>query len=89
MGIKTEAIVSQPPPFPEPLRYLWEWFCEILQGIDGNGWSQPVVSWMAIDSWSRMTRQEVAPRDARTIVRMGVMRANILAEKPKANGSQS
>lgn len=84
-----QPIEVHPPEFPEALRYLWTWFLELLGGLQGNGFSYPVIGWSDLDCWSRLTGQEVSPREARTIVKLGVMHANILSEKPKSNGNKN
>jgi hypothetical protein len=77
---KQEIMIPQPA-FPEPLRYLWIWFREIHSGVQGNGTTYPVVTWEAIDCWARLTRQEIAPREAQTIIVLGNIWASIMAEK--------
>jgi hypothetical protein len=73
--------VNQPPPFPEPLRYLWEWFQELRTGVQGNGQTYPVITWEAIYCWSQLTHQEVSPRDARVIVALSNSWSLIMQEK--------
>ncbi len=82
MGIKPkEEIVIPPPPFPEPLRYVWNWYQEIRAGVQGNGMIYPVVTWEALDCWARLMRQQVQPRDYRTIIALSNMWASIMGEK--------
>jgi hypothetical protein len=84
LGIKPkQPVVIVEPPFPRPLRYLWDWYLEIRRGIDGNGTTFPVITWQAIDCWARLTRQEIEPRDAKVIVTLGNIWAAIMAEKVK------
>jgi hypothetical protein len=87
MKPKTE-IVAQPPEFPHAIGHVWEWFNEIIRGVQGNGYSYPLITWTELDCWARLTRQEIAPREAKTLIVLGVMHANILSEKPKTNGAQ-
>ena len=49
--------------------------------MQGNGTTYPVVTWEAIDCWARLTRQEIAPREAQTIIVLGNIWAAIMAEK--------
>ncbi len=71
----------QAPPFPEPLRYLWNWFLEIRAGVQGNGMTYPVITWEALYCWTALMRQDLAPREAATIVTLGNIWASIMAEK--------
>ncbi len=81
MGIKTRAIVTEAPIFPEPLRYVWNWYQELRAGVQGNGTTYPVITWEALHCWSRLMRQEIAPREARTIISLGNLWAGIMGEK--------
>jgi hypothetical protein len=90
LGIKPKTeIVAKPPEFPKALEHVWNWFLEIIQGVASNGWSVPGVTWTELDCWARLTGQDIPARDARTIIRLGVMRANILSEKSKTDGGKS
>jgi hypothetical protein len=73
------------PEFPEPLAYLWDDFREIIGGLQGNGWSYPVITWECLEAWSRLTGRQIEPRECKVIVRLGALRASILNEslKPK------
>lgn len=78
-----------PPEFPEPLRYLWSWFQEISLGIASNGMSYPVITWRDLEAWSNLTGQELQPREARNIIGLGNLRANIMSEKPKTDAGKN
>jgi hypothetical protein len=41
----------------------------------------PVVTWEAIDCWARLTRQEIVPREVRTIIVLSNIWAGVMAEK--------
>ncbi len=82
MGIKPkDEILIPAPSFPEPLRYVWDWYQEIRSGVQGNGTTYPIVTWEALDAWARRTRQDPDPRDARVIISLGNMWSGIMAEK--------
>jgi hypothetical protein len=82
LGIKPKYEVVIPEPiFPEALRYLWNWFLQIHQGIQGNGTTYPVVTWEAVYCWAKLTRQEPAPRDVQMIIALGNTWAVIRAEQ--------
>lgn len=77
------------PEFPYEIAHVWHFFHEVVRGVQGNGFSYPVITWTELDCWARMTRQDIPPREARTIIALGVMHANIMSEKPKADGGKN
>jgi hypothetical protein len=91
LGIKLQIDPDEdiPPEFPEPLAYIWASFCEIIQGIQGNGWSHPVITWECLAAWSRLTENVLEPREAIAIIKLGSLRAGILNEAlNKKNGGK-
>jgi hypothetical protein len=82
----SEEIAAEPPELPAAIAYVWAWFQEIIRGIQGSGFSYPVITWTELDSWSRLTRNIVSPHEARTLIVLGTMRANIMSEKPTDGG---
>jgi hypothetical protein len=87
MGKKSSFLENPPPPFPEPLSYLWDWFKEIRPGVQGNGYSYPVITWTEFDCWANRMKQDPEPREARAIIILGTMHANILSEKVGNSGA--
>lgn len=65
------------PPFPTSLRYLWTLFAEIVDGLDGSGWGPAVVTWQALEAWSRVTGVTIEPREAAALVKLGAVRAEV------------
>jgi len=49
--------------------------------VQGNGMTFPVITWEALHCWMVLTRQEIAPREAVTIIALGNIWASIMAEK--------
>jgi hypothetical protein len=84
-----QDIVIPPPEFPHAIGYVWQWFAEVVRGIQGNGYSYPVITWTELDCWARLTRQEISPREARTIIILGTMHANIMSEKIKKDAGKN
>ena len=41
----------------------------------------PVITWEALHCWMVLTRQEIMPREALTIIALGNIWASIMAEK--------
>jgi hypothetical protein len=88
--MKTKQPIEIPSPeFPLAIGHVWHWFQEIVRGVQGNGYSYPVITWTELDCWARLTRQEVSPREARTIIALGTMHANIMSEKQKTDGGKN
>lgn len=82
MGITPKQTITTPaPPFPETIRYLWNWYQEIQPGIQGNGTTFPVITWEALAAWASLTRQEITPREAHALIMLGNIWAGIMAEK--------
>lgn len=79
------------PPFPDDLSYLWEWFTEISAGLAAGGFGPPTVTWEAIAAWRRLADiGPIEPWEARALVRLGLLRAEIAAEgqkKPTGRGA--
>jgi hypothetical protein len=88
LGIKTKVEIP-PPEFPAAIGHVWHWFQEIIRGVQGNGYSYPVITWTELDCWARLTRRDISPREARTIIVLGTMHANIMSEKIKTDGGKS
>ena len=78
---------------PALLAYLWEWFCEISMGLAVSGMAPPVVTWEGLAAWRAQMDITLEPWEARAVMRMSCLRANVLSEeKPKpssANGRQN
>lgn len=82
MGITPKVpILSEVPEFPEAIGYVYDWFREVSLGLQGNGFSYPSLTWEGLDCWARLTRQDLEPREARTIMALGNIRAGIMSEK--------
>jgi hypothetical protein len=81
LGTKPPQANEPVPDFPEPLAYIWSAFCEIVLGIQGNGWAHPVITWECLEAWARLTDQALEPREVKTIIRLGALRADVLNER--------
>ncbi|WP_439399085.1 phage tail assembly chaperone [Bradyrhizobium sp. PMVTL-01] len=91
-GIRPKGgVTSEPAPrFPRLLRHVWDAFCEIAGGIQGNGWSHPVITWQSLEAWSAATGQRLEPHEARVVIRLGQRRAAILnAAQAKKNAGKN
>lgn len=83
LGLKTRAAAALAgPPFPDRLGYLWDIFLVVSAGLPSGGWGYPTITWEALAAWSALTGTPIAPWEAETLVRLGLLRANIAAEKP-------
>lgn len=86
---KKPAALSEPEPeFPEQIAYLWNWFGEIIEGCE-PGLGPAVVTWQALVSWADVMRNDLEPWEARTLVRLGAVRAAILSEDAGGNKDAS
>jgi hypothetical protein len=69
------------PPLPIELAYLWEWFCEISQGISGNGFGPALITWDVLATWALLMGNNPEPWECICIIRLSALRASIEAEK--------
>lgn len=79
---KALAPIVEPEPCPQGGEALWQWFNEIACGLDANGFSVPVISWMQLDAWCRLRNVTLEPWEAWALVQLGMLRASVLSEKP-------
>lgn len=66
---------------PEPVRYIWEWFCELARGRTMGPAGPNPITWEAIAAWAGLCRLHLDPLEVRLIMRIDavfleVMRAN-------------
>ena len=50
------SVVSEAPPFPAELAYLWTWFNELSAGLAITGMGPSVLTWEGLDAWRRLMR---------------------------------
>jgi len=82
---RPQTIVPDAPPFPDELDYLWQWWGDLFQGVAHNGMTQPTVTWEALRAWQiACDIGPIEPWEARALVQLGMLRANIMAEKAEA-----
>lgn len=67
------------PGLPFELTYLWSHFVEISGGIAIGGFGPSMVTWSDIGWWSRLMRIALDPWEVGTLVRLSIIRANVLA----------
>jgi hypothetical protein len=68
------------PDCPAALNYLWFWFCQHCFGLSSGGMGVPVVTWEGLHSWACLSKVEMEPWEALTMVRLGHLRAIISSE---------
>jgi hypothetical protein len=78
MGKPPAPPAKEEPECPESLTYLWLRFAEIAPGLAGTGWGPAVVTWRDLEAWRAVTGGVLAPWEARVLVRLGALRAEIL-----------
>lgn len=69
------------PPFPDEVHYVWEWFVEHTLGLTQNGMGAPVVTWESLHAWQAGGGPILEYWESLALVRLGVIRANVQAEK--------
>lgn len=70
-----------PPPLRRDLVYLWNWFSEILGGIQPTGMGVTVIAWGDLTAWQREMRVVLSLWEKRVLVRLGNARASIESER--------
>lgn len=61
---------------------MWEWYCDISPGASGGGGMGPVtITWLDLGAWCERVHETLEPWEARLIVRLSVMQANIEGEE--------
>lgn len=73
-----KALLPPAPAFPDALGHVWAWFCEIRGGLQGNGWGCASITWRDLEAWRALTGETPEPWEARLLVRLGALRAEIL-----------
>lgn len=81
LGWKRRAELPSSPELPAELVYLWRDFKEICSGLQSNGIGQTLVTWEALAAWSALTQTRLDAWEARALISLGIVRANIMAEK--------
>jgi hypothetical protein len=78
---KAAALASQQgPPFPEPLGYLWLWFCQHSMGMAASGMAYPVITWEGLYGWARLMQIDIEPWEVDVLINLSCIRANVHAE---------
>lgn len=80
---KMDASADDQPQLPLELAYLWGYFAEIAGGVAVGGFGPAVVTWGDIGWWSMLMRITLEPWEARTLVQLSVIRANVLTAETK------
>jgi hypothetical protein len=72
------------PACPWELEHVWGWFWEVLNGCPANGMTAVTISWRDIAAWCAMTGERPTAAEARLLLRLSVLRANIESEDKAA-----
>lgn len=89
LGRKPVAIplIENGAEFPGGLEYLWNMFLEILSG-QAAGFGPAIITWEGLFAWSHLTATPIEPWECKTLVRLGITRANVFGEV-KPRGTQN
>lgn len=83
-GKKAEEIKTESPEIPDALQYLWDWFRQHCKGLAQNGMGYPPVTWEGLTAWCGLTGVVLEPWEADVMVTLGVLQANTMNEKRRA-----
>lgn len=74
------AAIDDAPECPPALGYLWRDFCQLSMGLGSNGMGPAVVTWESLRAWSAFMGVALEPWEVRTLVELGLKRAQVEAE---------
>jgi hypothetical protein len=78
-----EEIEHNPVELPDEVAYVWSYFEEFAMGFPGGGFSVPSATWETLMAWATMMHVFLDPWESRALMRLSIMRANILGETKK------
>lgn len=79
-------IIAEEPEFPQLIDHLWRWFNEIIAGVPPGGFGPQVMPWSDMRAWCELTGERLEPWEARALIRLGIVRVNVLSEEVKSSG---
>lgn len=82
------AAVSEVPPFPAELAYLWTWLNELSAGLAITGMGPSVLTWEGLDAWRRLMRVRLDPWEVTCLINLSLLRASIQSEKLAAEAKK-
>lgn len=87
LGRKPKALIAlevERPQCPPALRYLFDYFQEIILGLSANGFSIPAISWETLRAWCDLRAIKLETWESLALVELGHIRVNVLTEKAYA-----
>jgi len=69
------------PPFPEPLRYVWEWYQELARGRGSSGFGPNPISWLDVLAWSGLMDMRLERWELRALRLLDLSYLLAIAEK--------
>lgn len=79
-GFTPEELVA--PDYCDALRYLWDWYGELNQARQGNGFGMNLLSFTEIAAWSKLTQRTLATWEVFVLKSLDVMCLNVQAKRP-------
>ncbi len=67
---------------PSGAEYLWRWFVEIINGVTAS-FGPPSIAWSDLVAWCTFTGELLDPWEARLLIKLSVIRANVLTEETR------
>jgi hypothetical protein len=72
-GVESAIKALQPPPFPEAMEYLHDWFME-LDRTRTSGFNGPdPITYPIIESWARLMGRSPSPADVEMLLQMDLV----------------
>lgn len=56
------------PILPDAVRYLWDYFIELVAGLGSSGMGGVQATWRDVQAWSEMTGKTLAPWESRAVL---------------------
>lgn len=88
LGRKTTTVVPSGPPFPHQLRYLWVWFCELMDGAEPGGMGPSRLTWGTLAAWCALTDISLEPWEARTLIALSSKHGVVSMRKINKTGDK-
>lgn len=86
-GVESAIKALRPPPFPEAMDYLWDWFME-LDRTRTSGFNGPdPITYPIIESWARLMDRSPSSADVELLLQMDLVMRHPDAFKAPAKGS--
>jgi hypothetical protein len=80
---KTPEELLENPELPEPVKHVWEWWYELHNARSAGGMGQSPITYLDIQAWAKMSRQEPTPWEVQALREMDKVYMSWSREKGK------